>query len=398
MRAEVEVVRGWLALARGDLDGGAARRGAAPWPRPAAGAPLVDLAQALELVAAASRDATGARAALGEAHALWTTAGAAPAADRVLVLLGRLHGGLQPRPGHRPGRRDAGSPMLGVRVADTGPLPGEDLTAPLQVRVLGGFEVRAAGRPVPFAAWRSRQARTLVKVLVARRGRPVPRGEICELLWPDDDPQRTAHRLSVLLSVVRGVLDPVKAWPPDRYVRADTLGLSLDLANAVVDAEELLRDAAHAEEVLADGDEDRARDLLAEVDALYRGDAFDDEPYEAWADGLREEVRAAWLRSLRRHAVLCRRAGRRRRRRRGPRPAARRRRRTTSPRTMRSSGPSSRPGGTARRAGPSTAGRTRWSTSTRHRPTATSSPAGPRAPRPAVVRLPDDPAQSRSVL
>jgi DNA-binding SARP family transcriptional activator len=307
LRAFAQVAGGWVALAAGDLE--AARTAAAEaLDQARASRMLPAVAEALELLGGATRDSLTARAALDEAHAVWSQAGAQPDADRVLVLVGRLPGTSSR---DRVAAREASARLaaLGVRLPDVGPLPGEDLTAPLQVRVLGGFDVRAAGRPVPLTAWRSRQARTLVKVLVARRGRPVPRGEVCELLWPDDDPQRTAHRLSVLLSVVRGVLDPARSWPADHHIRADLLGLSLDLSHVVVDAEELLRDAVHAEEVLADGDEDRARALLAEVDALYRGEAFDEEPYEAWAGGLREEVRAAWLRSLRRHALLCRRAG-----------------------------------------------------------------------------------------
>ena len=165
----------------------------------------------------------------------------------------------------------------------------------------------------------------------------------------------------------------------------------------MVDAEELLRDAAHAEEVLADSNEDRARDLLAEVDALYRGDAFDDEPYEAWADGLRGR------RSGRRGCGRC--AG-------TPGSAAVRATstppsrtssgcspptRTMSPRTMRSSGRSSSAGqhGEGRRAFD------RWTHAMEHidaPPPDREVLAGrPRAPRPAVVRLPDDPVQSRSV-
>jgi len=57
------------------------------------------------------------------------------------------------------------------------------------------------------------------------------------------------------------------------------------------------------------GDHDRAHEILTEVDARYRGDAFEDEPYEEWADGLREETRAAWLRSLRHLAELRARSG-----------------------------------------------------------------------------------------
>ena len=80
--------------------------------------------------------------------------------------------------------------------------------------MLGGFEVRVGGEPVPLPAWRSRQARTLVKVLASRRGRPVTRDSLCELIWPDDDPAKTGHRLSVLLATVRGVLDPARRGRP----------------------------------------------------------------------------------------------------------------------------------------------------------------------------------------
>jgi DNA-binding SARP family transcriptional activator len=76
-----------------------------------------------------------------------------------------------------------------------------------------------------------------------------------------------------------------------------------------VDAEELLSDAAHAALLIRTGDRAHARELLAELDQWYRGDAFSDEPYEEWADGLREEARAVWLRALRDLAGLSRAAG-----------------------------------------------------------------------------------------
>ncbi len=135
------------------------------------------------------------------------------------------------------------------------------------------------------------------------------RARLCDLLWPDDDPAKTGHRLSVLLATVRGVLDPAKAWPPDRYITADQYGMRLDLGNVVLDADLLLRDAAHAAALVESGDSERAREVLAHVDELYRGEAFEDES-EEWADGLREEVRAAWVRSVRRLAILQSREGR----------------------------------------------------------------------------------------
>ena len=179
----------------------------------------------------------------------------------------------------------------------------------VSVAVLGPFTVTVGGVEVSLPAWRSRQARTLVKVLAAHRGRVVTRARLCDLLWPDDDPNRTGHRLSVLLATVRGVLDPAKAWSPDRFIAADQFGLRLDLTAVILDVDVLLRDAAHASALLESGDEHRAGEVLAHVDALYHGEAFEDETDE-WADALREEARAAWVRSVRRLATLQSRGGR----------------------------------------------------------------------------------------
>ncbi|WP_433796675.1 tetratricopeptide repeat protein [Actinoplanes sp. CA-252034] len=302
------VAAGWVAFAEGVLPV-AQQRAAAAVTAARASRRADCLANALELVAAVGTDTGGAVAALREAEAIWRAAGALPAADRALVLLGRVPGadGAQRSAAKAAARRLMD---LGVPAIDGTRLPAsEDGSTPVRMRVLGGFEVFVDGRPVPLPAWRSRQARSLVKILVARRGRPVARLELRELLWPDDEPHRTAHRLSVLLSVVRTVLDPARRWPTDHHVRADLAGISLDPGHVAVDVEELLSDAAHAALLIRTGDRAHAREVLVELDELYRGDAFSDEPYEQWADGLREEARAVWLRALRDLAGLSRAAG-----------------------------------------------------------------------------------------
>ena len=162
---------------------------------------------------------------------------------------------------------------------------------------------------MPIQAWKSRQARSLLKILTAARGRPTTRAEVCERLWPDDDPQRTGHRLSVLLSAVRGVLDPERARPADHYIKADLVGVSLDTAHLRVDATEFLRDADEAAALAAADDDEHALALLVELDRAYGGAAFEDDPDADWADSLREETRAARVRGLRMCARLAHRAG-----------------------------------------------------------------------------------------
>jgi DNA-binding SARP family transcriptional activator len=134
-------------------------------------------------------------------------------------------------------------------------------------------------------------------------------------LWPGDDPIKTSHRLSVLLTTVRTVLDPAKAWPADHYINSNTNGVWLDLRRVSFDADELLDDAEHGAALLAGGQTDAAKEVLESVDARYRGEAFEDEPYEEWiqedwAQGLREETRGAWLRSLRHLATVATKEGR----------------------------------------------------------------------------------------
>ncbi len=306
-RSRALTTAGRIAIGRGDRSAAAdcARRAVAI-AREERAADL--LADALELQAAAAEDPAHAREALGEALSIWSSGGARPDAARIEVLVG----GLRDADGTERSRaRDAARDLRrrGLRVPGCTPGAGRGSAGTVSVAVLGPFTVTVDGSEVPLPAWRSRQARTLVKILAGHRGRVVTRDRLCDLLWPDDDPARTGHRLSVLLATVRGVLDPAKAWPADHYVAADQTGVRLDLRAVVIDAETVLRDAAHASELLEHGDTERAREVLAHVDTLYRGEAFEDES-EEWAEGLREEVRAAWGRSMRRLANLQLREGR----------------------------------------------------------------------------------------
>lgn len=310
-RVPAQIADGWVQLTAGDPDG-ATEAAARAITQARADAAVDLLADALELAGAA-------HAALGhipEAHAcydqawsIWRDGGAGPSADRLDVLRFRLPGADATA---RSLAREAAARLRhrGIREIHGWPLDADQHTRRVVVRVLGGFSVRIDGSEVPLSAWRSRQARTLVKLLAARRGRPIGRGELCEALWPDDDPARTGHRLSVLLATVRSVFDPGRAAAPDHLIGADGKGLWLDLRHVAVDADDLLADADAAFLLLETGEQQRAEEILRDVDRRYTGVAFEDEPDEPWADGLREETRAAHTRCLRHLAMSYARSGR----------------------------------------------------------------------------------------
>ena len=164
---------------------------------------------------------------------------------------------------------------------------GEGVTSSVVITTLGGFRVIRDGEPVDVGEWGSRKARDLVKLLVARRGAPVVRDEVTDLLWPDE-PDRSARRLSVLLSTVRTVFDPRKTRSPDYFVAADHDTVWLVRDHVDIDVEHFLVEAADGRRMLAAGDRRMARTLLADAAARYLGVFCADDPYADWAAGLRE--------------------------------------------------------------------------------------------------------------
>jgi len=76
----------------------------------------------------------------------------------------------------------------------------------LEVRLLGGFEVRVDSQPVAGDAWAQRRAADLVKVLALAPGHRMPRDEVLELLWPHLAADAAASNLHKAASYARRAL------------------------------------------------------------------------------------------------------------------------------------------------------------------------------------------------
>jgi DNA-binding SARP family transcriptional activator len=165
----------------------------------------------------------------------------------------------------------------------------------VSIGVLGGFRVLIGGKPLSATAWQSKKARDIVKMLIARRGKPLHREVLIDQLWPDDDSSKAGSRLSVALSVIRGVLDPAKALAPDHHLEADRETISLRVDHLEIDLEAFHDAAAAGLAAARRGDADRATALLEQAEAAYAGDLFEEDPYEDWALPAREEARATYV-------------------------------------------------------------------------------------------------------
>jgi DNA-binding SARP family transcriptional activator len=165
----------------------------------------------------------------------------------------------------------------------------------VSIRTLGTFQVLRDGHPVPLREWQSKKARDLLKILVARRGRPATREFLMECLWPQEDPGPLSNRLNVALHVLRTVLDPARRMHLDHYVVGDRVVVRLNLRHVSVDVEEFLADAETGLGLLRADRVPESVPTLGSAEERYAGDFLEEDLYEEWAVQIRERARVVYI-------------------------------------------------------------------------------------------------------
>jgi len=157
------------------------------------------------------------------------------------------------------------------------------------IRLCGRFEVAIGDRDVSQQL-PGRQGRLLLTYLACKRGRPVTRDELIDLLWPSHPPALPDEVLGSLLSRLRRALGPGVIEGRHDLTLVLPQGAQVDL--------EIATDALErAEAALAAGDAGRALDqarLTREVTELGFLPGFDN----PWVEERRREVEDLHLRAL----------------------------------------------------------------------------------------------------
>ncbi len=167
----------------------------------------------------------------------------------------------------------------------------------VDVRLLGGFELRVDDRLVPATVWRQRRAAAIVKLLALEPGHRLHREQLLESLWPDLDSENAANNLRVALHHARLGLETAGA-PAGVFLVREGDSLVLGPREAVeVDVTRFDRAVARAWQSADPAIAERAA-------SLYRGDLLPDDPYEEWAAARREALRASYLTLLARVSGL----------------------------------------------------------------------------------------------
>jgi ATP/maltotriose-dependent transcriptional regulator MalT/DNA-binding SARP family transcriptional activator len=180
----------------------------------------------------------------------------------------------------------------------------------LKVQCLGGFKIYRGATPVPDGQWKSRRARTLLKLLAAQAGRDISREQALEMLWPGSHPDRLRPAFNSLLHRARKVLEPRTGAGKDIFCarqEGDLIGLNNDLV--WTDVKQFLAHLDEAERIGRGGQPGNAMEEYGKAVALYRGDFLPEDPFLEWASPVRDSLRARYLRALEDGAKLAESAG-----------------------------------------------------------------------------------------
>jgi DNA-binding SARP family transcriptional activator len=165
----------------------------------------------------------------------------------------------------------------------------------LRVRLLGEFDLRVDGSPLP--PLESARAESLLAYLLLHREAPQLRQHLAFVLWPDSTEAQARTNLRHVLHNLRRALPD-----PDRYLEASsrTLGWRPD-ASVWLDVAAFAEAVARAEREAGAADGGLAA-LRAAVD-LYAGDLLEGR-YDEWLLGERERLRQRYLETLERLTAL----------------------------------------------------------------------------------------------
>ena len=164
---------------------------------------------------------------------------------------------------------------------------------PISIRLLGRFSVRRAADELAPAAYGGRLVRTLIRILVSRRGQFVSKDALTEALWPRQAPADPPHSLEILVVRAR------RALGDGSFILTQPGGyLFSALAACDVDAEGVLAAVDRGRTALVNGVPSVALPAFQEAVDRWSGEPLAEDAYAEWAQETRRELARALLDAL----------------------------------------------------------------------------------------------------
>ncbi len=172
----------------------------------------------------------------------------------------------------------------------------------IKIFLLGQFDVLIDGHRIQSHLWQSRQVRSILKILVAMRGKPVTSSQILDIIWHDEDPEASQKRLYVRISQLRSLFENEQIHDliqkvDGGYLFSPDTQQDLDSEDSCIsiDVEEFEIAADRGRSLLENTRIQEAIEFLEKGRDLYCGEYLAEDLYEEWTIRDRERLRERFL-------------------------------------------------------------------------------------------------------
>ncbi|MCD4678446.1 MAG: transcriptional regulator [Desulfobacula sp.] len=170
----------------------------------------------------------------------------------------------------------------------------------LTLHLFGRFKLFIGEKKICSALWKSSKALMILKYLASNRHTGfIPREVLIELLWPEEDIQKTGKRFNVAMSALRKVLEPdISPRAPSAYIirKKDAYRLCQD-KDAKIDVEQFLEELGAAEKLKTKNPQKAMAWLLA-AESCYKGPFLEEDPFEEWCIRKRDHLKLKYIEVL----------------------------------------------------------------------------------------------------
>ncbi len=165
----------------------------------------------------------------------------------------------------------------------------------LSATLFGRFRLFIHDKEIENKAWSSKKALMLCKFLLSNRKKGFLKKEILmELLWPEDDPVKTAKRFHVTIATLRKILEPgIKKGVPSSYIKSSGDSYCLAIGNTgKIDTEVYIEEF---EKGKSETDPGKMIKHFEKSVSIYTGDFLEEDIFVDWCSDEREIFKQHYL-------------------------------------------------------------------------------------------------------
>jgi two-component SAPR family response regulator len=170
----------------------------------------------------------------------------------------------------------------------------------LKIYSLGPVRIYRDGTMISEEAWKSKKGKILLNYLLLNMERPVSEDKLCDLFWPQGDPERSRKNLHHVIYLLRRILEPdLKDGADSQYILSQHNAYQFNKSSTYWwDVHEFKENIQKAQSFCSSKQHEKGIETIRKLENLYGGDLLEDYLEETWCNFERDRLKEPFLNLL----------------------------------------------------------------------------------------------------